>query len=330
MKKKGFFYYKKTELLMLLSTVAVFAIVFYAYSLPLKYVLYPAFVSLVIVTMIFLIQRQKEKSKLKGLMHIKSLEAIEIGDFLPAAESESEEAYQELIKKIIDSFGKEIETHERRSHDMNDYYSTWVHQIKTPIASLKLSLQAEDTKEARNQLRNLKSIEGYVDMVMSYLRLNSEHTDYVIKEENIRDIVKEAVRPFSLDFIEKKLSLTINVEDSNVLTDRKWANLVISQLLSNSLKYTNEGGVTISYDDKTKSLVIEDTGIGIDKTNLPRIFERGYTGFNGRGEAHSSGIGLYICKCACDNLHIDIKCESEFGKYTKTTLTFPTTKFFGD
>ena len=193
---------------------------------------------------------------------------------------------------------------------------------------MRLNLQAMDSDDARNLLRNLSSIESYVDMVMSYLRLQSEHTDYVIQKENIRELVTTTVKKFKLDFIEKKLSFKSEVEDAYVLTDKKWALIVLEQILSNCLKYTSEGYVRVAFKEDESLLVIEDTGIGIDATNLPRIFERGYTGFNGRGEAHSSGIGLYLVKSICDNLKIDIRCESKEGVGTKMYLTFPRDKAF--
>ena len=308
----------------------IFSVVFYLYELPFEAVFYPLLLSLVYLLFIFCISLTKRKSKHEKLQQLIRQPIPVVKEKLPEPESLQENDYQEMVRRIIDKLGEEIQKYETKAYDMNDYYSTWVHQIKTPIASMKLTLQAIDSKDSRKLMRDLKSIEDYVDMVMSYLRLQSEHTDYIIEEQPIKKIVKDCARKCSTDFIEKKLSLSLNMEDDMVLTDKKWITLVIDQLLSNCLKYTKEGGITIAFDKDSHTLKISDTGIGIDKTNLPRIFERGYTGFNGRGEAHSSGIGLYICKSVCDNLHIDIKCESEPGVGTSMFLTFPVKKFFGD
>lgn len=320
----------KKNVLVVLGITCIFGILFFLYELSFEAIFYPALLSLLFVFLVHFFSTKKINDRHKTLSKLFNEPGITVGEKLPEAGSYIEEDYQELIKNLTRELTEKTSEYETKLHNMDDYYATWVHQIKTPIASMKLNLQAEDSKQARTLLRNLKSIEDYVDMVMTYLRLTGEHTDYVIKEENLKDIVKASGRKCATDFIEKKLSLSLEMEDEIVLTDKKWVSLVIDQILSNCIKYTDKGGVSISFDKESHTLCIADTGIGIDKSNLPRIFERGYTGFNGRGESHSSGIGLYICKSVCDNLHIDIRCESETGVGTKVFLTFPVKKFFGD
>ncbi|MBO4824654.1 MAG: sensor histidine kinase [Lachnospiraceae bacterium] len=318
----------KIRLIGYAGTIIIFAVIFYLYNLPLQAVLYPVVFSMAYLAILVVIRISVKTGKHKRLSHIAKLPAVSVTDKLPSPESTLEQDYQNIIDHVIGELSEALTSHEKKMRDTTDYYSTWVHQIKTPIASMRLHLQTMDSDSSRNLLRNLASIETYVDMVMSYLRLQSEHTDYIIQKENIRDIVTTIVRKFKLDFIEKKLSLKMEVEDAYVLTDRKWVLIVIEQILSNCLKYTKEGYVRIAFKEDDSLLVIEDTGIGIDATNLPRIFERGYTGFNGRGEAHSSGIGLYLVKSICDNLKIDIRCESQENVGTKMYLTFPKNKVF--
>ena len=309
--------YNKIGILAFIGVVLIFAVIFYLYNLPLTAVLYPTACSLVFLLILFIISGSIKKAKHNKLSHIAKLPAVSVSEQLPAPASTLEEDYNRIVNNVIDELSGMITGYEKKMRDTTDYYSTWVHQIKTPIASMRLNLQAMDSDDSRNLLRNLQSIEGYVDMVMSYLRLQSEHTDYVIRKENIKELVTTTVKKFKLDFIEKKLSLKMEVEDADVLTDKKWALIVIEQILSNSLKYTKEGYIRIAFKEDDSLLVIEDTGIGIDATNLPRIFERGYTGFNGRGEAHSSGIGLYLVKSICDNLKIGIRVESKEYEGTK-------------
>ncbi len=306
-----------------LGVMIIFGVIFYLYGLPLKAVIYPAVFSLAYVIVLLIIDSARKRSKHKKLADVAKLPAVSVAEQLPAPVSTLEEDYTLIINNVINELSEVITSHEKRMRDTTDYYSTWVHQIKTPIASMRLNLQAMDSDDSRNLLRNLQAIEGYVDMVMSYLRLQSEHTDYVIRKENIKELVAATVKKFRLDFIEKKLSFKMEVEDAYVLTDKKWALIVIEQILSNSLKYTQEGYIRVAFKEDDSLLVIEDTGIGIDATNLPRIFERGYTGFNGRGEAHSSGIGLYLVKSICDNLKINIRVESQENVGTKMYLTFP-------
>lgn len=306
-----------------LGVAVIFGVIFYLYGLPLKAVMYPAVFSFAYVIVLLIIDSARKRMKHKKLADVAKLPAVSVSEQLPVPVSTLEEDYTLIINNVINELSEVITSYEKKMRDTTDYYSTWVHQIKTPIASMRLNLQAMDSDDSRNLLRNLQAIEGYVDMVMSYLRLQSEHTDYVIRKENIKELVAATVKKFRLDFIEKKLSFKMEVEDAYVLTDKKWALIVIEQILSNSLKYTQEGYIRVAFKEDDSLLVIEDTGIGIDATNLPRIFERGYTGFNGRGEAHSSGIGLYLVKSICDNLKINIRVESQENVGTKMYLTFP-------
>ena len=195
---------------------------------------------------------------------------------------------------------------------MIDYYTVWAHQIKTPIASMRLHLQNEDSALSRTLTSDLHRIEQYVEMVLTFLRLNSESTDYVIKEYDLDKIIKGAVKKFSSDFISRKLSLVYEPLNTTVITDEKWLSFVIEQVLSNALKYTPTGSIIITLENK-KVLRIRDTGIGIAPEDLPRVFENGYTGYNGRVDKKASGIGLYLCKRICDNLGHAITARSIVG-----------------
>ena len=302
--------------------IAVFITVFYLSDIPLNLFFYPWLLATFFLLIAFLRECIKTKEKTTALKKLSYMTPAEIVEKLPRDACGFEKEYQNIIESLFKQLSLKIEEYDTKNHELSNYYATWVHQAKTPIASMRLQLQGKDSSEARDLLRYLRDIEGYVDMVMSYIRLNSEHTDYVIKKEDLSEIVKESVKKFKLDFIAKKLSLTINMDKAIVYTDKKWISLVIEQILSNSLKYTKTGGVTIGYDDKTSTLSIKDTGMGIDKENLPRIFEQGFTGFNGRREAHSSGIGLYIVKSVCDSLNVSIRCESTPAVGTEMFLTF--------
>lgn len=198
--------------------------------------------------------------------------------------------------------------------DMVDYYTMWVHQIKTPIASMHLILQKEDSEDSRRLRAELFRVEQYVQMVLCFLRLDSDFTDYVIKEYRVDDIIRPAVRRLAPQFIMKKLSLEYEQTDEVALTDEKWLSFVVEQVLSNAVKYTSAGSISIKCDGDR--LVISDTGIGIAAEDLPRIFDKGYTGFNGRADRKASGIGLYLCRRICDNLRHSIKVESAPGHGT--------------
>lgn len=230
-----------------------------------------------------------------------------------------EKDYQEIIRKL-----KEEEEYSRQKatsdyNNMVEYYTVWAHQIKTPIASMRLQIQSEDTESARKLMGDLNRIESYVEMVLTFLRLDSNSTDYLIKEYDLDEIIRPAIRKFSREFILKKLKLEYEPIEFKTITDSKWLSFIIEQVISNAVKYTSEGYVRI-YMSEPGILCIEDTGVGISEEDLPRIFENGYTGFNGREDKRASGIGLYLCKRISDNLGHKIYAESKVGEGTKIFL----------
>ncbi len=200
-----------------------------------------------------------------------------------------------------------------------DYYGMWVHQIKTPIASMRLHLDGEDSGRSRRLRSELLRIEQYVEMVLTYFRIGSDSSDYVFRTVSLGKVLRESVRKFRGDFIMKKLRLEYAASDITVISDEKWLSFVVEQILSNALKYTNEGAVTISLE-KPGTLCISDTGIGIAPEDLPRIFEKGYTGGNGHENKSSSGLGLYLCRQICDRMGIAISIESEVESGTTVRL----------
>lgn len=196
------------------------------------------------------------------------------------------------------------------SQEILDYFTIWVHQIKTPIASMRLYLGDEDSKLSRRLKSDLLHIEQYVEMVLTYLKMGSDSTDYVFRKVSLDKIVREKIRKLRGDFILKKLKLTYIPIEDKVISDEKWISFVVEQLLSNALKYTNEGEVKIPLKNP-KTLCISDTGTGIAPEDIPRIFEKGYTGKNGRKDKQASGIGLYLCKQICDQLGHKLYVTSE-------------------
>ncbi|MDY4588522.1 MAG: sensor histidine kinase [Oscillospiraceae bacterium] len=229
-------------------------------------------------------------------------------DNLPKPEDAAEEAYAELIRQLHRSRAELEARYNESLSDMADYYTMWAHQIKTPIAAMRLILAEQDTPESRELTEGLTRIEQYVEMVLCYIRLESVSTDYVIRECDLDSIIRAALRRFSSQFIRKKLKLGFEPTGAKVLTDEKWLLFVIEQVLSNSLKYTVSGVITITFENGI--LEIRDTGIGISPEDLPRIFDKGYTGCNGRTDMKASGIGLYLCRRICRALGHSITASS--------------------
>lgn len=242
-----------------------------------------------------------------------------LSDELPAPKNRLEEDYQFIIEKLNEEAKMAGQKASAKYTDMVEYYTVWAHQIKTPIAAMRLNLQSEDSESARKLMGDLNRIEAYVEMVLTFLRLDSDSTDYLIKEYDLDEIIKPAIRKFSREFILKKLKLEYEPVNFKTITDSKWLSFIIEQIISNAVKYTSEGFVRI-YMNEPGVLCIEDTGIGIGKEDLPRIFENGYTGFNGREDKRASGIGLYLCKRIAENLGHKLAAESEVGKGTKLII----------
>lgn len=252
------------------------------------------------------------------VMFLKKHKELSYGE-LPTPKSLIEEDYQSIIAKLKEEAEMRASSASQDYNNMIEYYTVWAHQIKTPIAAMRLNLQSEDSESARKLMGDLNRIESYVEMVLTFLRLDSDSTDYVIKEHDLDEIIKSSVRKFSREFILKKLTLNYEPVKCKCITDEKWLEFIIEQVISNAVKYTSEGGVRI-YMDEPGLLVIEDTGIGISAEDLPRIFENGYTGFNGREDKRASGIGLYLCKRIADNLGHKITAESTPGVGTKMII----------
>jgi signal transduction histidine kinase len=231
---------------------------------------------------------------------------------------------QELIVKILEDKKRLENEMNIKYSDMNEYYTLWAHQIKTPIVAMHLMLHDDDTDKGRRLSEDLQRIEQYVEMVLGYLRLDSESNDFLFKKYDLDSIVKQAVKKFSTQFIGRKIKLIYEMPEFEVLTDEKWLLFVIEQVISNALKYTPNGSIEI-YTESPKTLCIKDSGIGIAPEDLPRIFEKGYTGCNGRTDKKSSGIGLYLCRRICGKLGHLITAESEVGKGTLVKISFSET-----
>ncbi len=246
---------------------------------------------------------------------------------LPEPYSKTEEGYQTLLRDLSDARNADRLAFRRETEEMLDFYTLWIHQVKTPIAAMRLLLQtgADESDGSKNSALSgeLTRIEGYVEMVLSYLRLQSEQTDYLFRQIELDTLIKKTVKRFARLFIGGKISFRFEETGRKAVTDEKWLGIVLEQLISNAVKYTPPGGsVTIRADEEGR-LLITDTGIGIRKEDLPRVFERGYTGWGGHQERHSSGIGLYLCRRILDGIGGEIKLLSEPGKGTTAVVALP-------
>ncbi len=315
MKPGRFIRFRIRQIAAYIACMLIFSIVLLLYGIPLSAMTYPLILCSAFGLCVFAGEYGRNAMKCRELREI-----TEYSMDLPPAGEAYEEEYQRIIALIMEAKERNEQKLNNGYIDMVDYYSTWAHQIKTPIASMRLRLQSEDSELSRKLRHDLNDIERYVEMVMTYLRLDSKDSDLVIREVELDDIIRPAIRKFSGDFINKGLKLEYSAVSAKVITDEKWLAFVLEQILSNAVKYTNEGSISIFMKDGR--LCIKDTGIGIAPEDIPRIFDKGYTGFNGREDRKASGIGLYLCKKTCDRLGHDISAESMPGSGTEICIDF--------
>lgn len=294
------------------ANAAVFAL-YGVFSEPLVYGFFLAFFALAALLLSdFIGERNQSQERRRALKAVLSSWRV-----LPPAKSLAEKEYQQMIAALGAEIDRMTAAADAGRQDMEDYYTAWVHQIKTPIAVMRLKL-SDDTPRDRALLAELGRVERYVDMVLQYIRVGSKSSDLVIREYDLDEMIREAVRRQAAQFVEKRLRLDFAPTGVRVATDQKWLVLILDQLLSNAVKYTPSGTVTVSFRDGL--LTVSDTGIGIAGEDLPRIFEKGYTGINGRLGQKSSGLGLYLAKKAAELLAVPLSAQSAPGAGSAFTL----------
>lgn len=239
-------------------------------------------------------------------------------------ERADEEVFYRILKMAEKSMLEKIGGVQRERKEYKEYIEQWIHEVKTPITAMKLLCENNDSPFAREMLAELENVNRFTEQALYYAR--SEHTekDYLIREIELRDVVHSAIADNKYLLRQNNVVITADNIDSNVYTDDKWVRFILNQIISNAVKYCTEKPVlrffTVRENDRIL-LSVEDNGMGISESDLPRIFEKGFTGQNGRMIQSSTGIGLYLSKRLCDKLGIGLTAYSE-GKGTTITLSF--------
>ena len=313
--------------LLLIVFIFIFVLIFYLYNLPFEALFYSGLLCFVAALIVSIIDFNNYRKSYIDLKYLESNILNSMED-LPRSLDIRVEYYQKIIERLHNEVEKLKIEDNKKMEGLVDYYSMWIHQIKTPIAAINFLLDNEeiDVKAFRQELFK---IERYVEMVLTYIRLGSETSDYVITSINLDEVVRENIKKYATLFINKKIKLNYVSHETYVISDKKWLGFAFEQLLSNAIKYTKSGG-EISINISESKLIIEDNGIGIYEEDLPRIFEQSFTGLNGRYEKKSSGLGLYLCKKTLDKLQHKIEITSEINKGTKVIVSFPKKDMFRD
>ncbi|MCM1124724.1 MAG: sensor histidine kinase [Eubacterium sp.] len=308
----------------------------YGYGQILRNMFYAVELAIFFGILIMLADYRSYRAKCRALFLAMQQEGERTCD-LPETRSLPEMLYRQLLMESEQERRKILTMYDAKQKDMADYYTMWTHQIKTPIAALRLLLQnREGTEEGQAETDSMREaeelfkIEQYAQMALYFARLDSPSSDFVFRECDVRDVVKQAVRKYSVLFLRSGLNFCMEEFTLKAVTDEKWLCFVVEQVFSNALKYTQQGGIMIYGSDaegnsrqgEVSYLTIGDTGISIMESDLPRIFERGFTGYNGRVDEKSTGLGLYLCDRIMRRMAHTIKVSSKPGAGTKVVMGF--------
>lgn len=248
-------------------------------------------------------------------------EVIEEGNF-----TESKLIY-DVINKSNKSMNDEIGEFKRNINEYREYIELWVHEIKTPIATCRLLIENNESPLTKSIGEEVDKLDNYIDQALFYTRSNTLEKDYIIKEMNLRDCINKTLNNNADSLIKKRVKINIGDVDKTVYSDSKWIQFILGQLISNSIKYMNKKNseLKIYCIESSKYIIlnIEDNGVGISEKDVPRVFDKGFTGENGRKFGKSTGIGLYLCRKLCKKLGLDISLTSEESEYTKVSIVFP-------
>lgn len=301
---------------------------------------YAAVLDAILLLITVLVGFFRYSSKVKALSNALK-RPVEEQAQLPEATDDVEILYHRLLENQSIARSESESSAAIRQSQMRDYYSMWVHQIKTPISAMKLLLEAEreelgqlicDDEQSQYLLSDnmdsfedeLFRIEEYVSMALQYQRVSSTENDFVLEKVSVDGVIRDTIKKYAKIMIRRHIGINYSGTGQEVYTDGKWLAFMLEQILSNAIKYTPHGVVTIeTAEEKDRFFItIKDTGIGIKAEDLPRVFEKGYTGYNGHADKKATGIGLYLCRQMADKLGHTIRMESEIGKGTKVWIGF--------
>lgn len=248
-------------------------------------------------------------------------EIIEEPDFIEG------KAVYDVLKEANKSMHEHVKKYRDMQSEYREYIETWVHEIKTPISSTRLIIENNEDKVTKSIDYEVRKIEDYIEQVLYYSRSNNVSKDYIIRELSLATVVRNTIKKNSRDFINKRISVDIEAVEGTVFSDGKWLEFILNQIIGNSIKYSREKEGKVRFytvqNENNIVLTIEDNGIGIINKDVNRVFEKGFTGDNGRKLGKSTGIGLYLCKKLCDQLGLGLSLTSKIDEGTKVSIIFP-------
>lgn len=313
-----------------IAFIAVFVLVFFLYGAPGEAAAYAACLCAALTALVTLagFLRYRRRHALLSRLARDAREGVRL---LPAPADALERDYQAALRAAVNAWAAAVADRDARYQERVGYYTLWAHEIKTPLAALRLLLSERGPEEARAMLAELSRVERYVEMALCYLRLDAESTDYAFASCELEPLARAAVRRFAPQFIAGRLRLTLApFGGASALTDEKWLSFALEQLLSNAVKYTPPGGEIELGVSEGPKLFVRDTGVGIAPEDLPRVCEPGFTGVNGRADKRATGLGLYLTRRALCGLGHGLIIESRPGAGTTATIDLSTRRLEGE
>ncbi|KAF1297331.1 hypothetical protein BAU15_11310 [Enterococcus sp. JM4C] len=304
------------QLLLYFVVIGLVAVTFYLHNLSWAIYQDAILFSFPIVLILFVVKVTIDWQKHKKIQRLiqKSWQVESLDELTQSTLLEQD--YYQLLTNITKEMSQITYQKESQQKELIDYYAMWSHQIKTPLAALDLMVQVEESPRKQEFKNEIFKMEQYLDMMLQYLRIQSPENDFVFKEVSLAQVVKPIIKKYAPFFIAKDLGIELEIDEVRLVTDEKWLSFILEQIIFNGIKYTKTGQITIK-SDGPQSFVICDTGLGILEEDIPRIFEKGYTGLNGRGNKKATGLGLYMSKVIADKLEIQLTVTSTVGQGTQ-------------
>lgn len=317
----SFFKAMRPQVILYIGMLFFFSAVYWLGKLPLDLLIYTIELTAFLFFLYLLAQFYGYAKRYEQLQDIQK-DNIDLEHYLPKNMDPADELYQEKILALVEQLRETEQRFGEKNSEQLEYFTLWLHQIKTPIAAISLLMQSQPKQPLTKQVeQELLRLEDYTHMALNYLKIEESGTDMDFTEIDLDEVIKKTVKKYSILFIYNHISLTYEDTRVSVLTDGKWLQILLEQILSNSLKYTIGGTIKIYLDpEKPETLVIEDNGMGIRAEDLPRIFEKGYSGLNGRLHEKSTGLGLFLSQKIVQRLGHQLRIESVMGEGTKVFI----------
>ena len=330
MKFRNYLKDKILYIILLIVAIATIEILLIPYIMPVYIKIYAAIAIFIAFGIAFLIEYYSKKNYYQTInSRVKELqEEYLITEVLPQANFLEGKILEEIIKDIGKSMLENVNKYKYLQEDYKEYIELWIHEIKIPIATSKMIVENNKNEVTESIDEELDKIENYTEQALFYARSNAVEKDYLIRKINLKEIVNASILKNKMQLIQNKISINTNSIDKIVYTDSKWCIFILNQIIQNSIKYSKEQNkkIDIYAEEKKEKIIlkVKDNGIGINQSEISRVFEKGFTGSNGRiNGKKSTGIGLYLCKKLCDKLGMGLELKSKKDVGTEVELIFP-------